>query len=310
MGRKVIMGRRQMVKIGRRQQRRWRKEKMGPRMGEKEKKERQDQLMARYYETLIKSEGFDVTAAPIYMNPIRPYHCDDGCCDLALLYARMGLHRYNLFQGKKLQLSRVKKYNKTSCTPINSYYITLVAEDPDCGSLQTFQTKVREISSCKFDLKCTVARLLGETKKTIDDEIDDDHPLPELPQEDPFVVDGTNRFNLLTDSELEDNDWIRLYLELAVATTNRSLAVKNESLTNLKIMKVATESSQELGDFDAVFYIEYEDSCEARVGKDVHRVAIVRRILDKQSELLCLRGHNQSINKSAAMEAGSSSAQD
>ncbi|CAN6913143.1 unnamed protein product, partial [Brassica oleracea] len=115
----------------------------------------------------------------------------------------------------------------------------------------------------------------------------------------------------LKDSELEDNDWISLYLKLAVATTtNKSFDVARLSLANLKILKVATESTQGLGDYDAVFYIEYEDSCEARVGKDVHRVAIVRRILDKQSEVLCLLGHNQSINNSAAMEAGSSSAQD
>ncbi|KAF3597422.1 hypothetical protein DY000_02026600 [Brassica cretica] len=143
------------------------------------------------------------------------------------------------------------------------------------------------------------------------DDIEIDHPnLPELPQESPFVEDGTNRFSVLKDSELEDNDWISLYLKLAVATTNKSFDVARLSLANLKILKVATESTQGLGDYDAVFYIEYEDSCEARLGKDVHRVAIVRRILDKQSEVLCLLGHNQSINNSAAMEAGSSSAQD
>ncbi|XP_033143279.1 UPF0725 protein At4g11700 [Brassica rapa] len=117
------------------------------------------------------------------------------------------------------------------------------------------------------------------------------------------------RFLELKDSELEDNDW-SLYLKLAVATTNKSFDVSRLSLANLKILKVATESNQGLGDYNAVFYIEYEDSCEARVGKDVHRAAIVRRILDKQSEVVRLLGHNQSINKSAAMEAGSSSAQD
>ncbi|KAG2263664.1 hypothetical protein Bca52824_070743, partial [Brassica carinata] len=254
---------------------------------------------------------FDVSLAPFWVNPLSAHYCDDGrCCDLALLYARMGLHRYNLLQGKNLQLSSVKKYNKTSCKPIASYYITLEAEDPDIsGSLQTFQTKVSERRCRKFDLKCTVARFLGETKKTIDIKIDD-HPLPELPQEDPFVEDGTNRFYLLKDSELQDNDWIRLYLELAVATSNRSLALRKESVTNLEILEVATESTQGLGDYDALFYIRHLDSCEARVGKDFHRVAIVRRILDKQSEVLCLLGHNQSINKSAAIEAGSSSAQD
>lgn len=62
-----------------------------------------------------------------------------------------------------MELSSVKKYNKTSCKPIDSYYITLEAEDPAiCGSLQTFQTKVSERRCRKFDLECTVARLLGK----------------------------------------------------------------------------------------------------------------------------------------------------
>ncbi|KAL0659135.1 hypothetical protein Bca4012_079720 [Brassica carinata] len=259
------MGRGRKVEMGR-------KIKMGP----KEMKERHDLAMAKYYESLNKSEG------------------------------------------KNLQLSRVKKYNR----------------------IQSSVTKVNARTYSIFDLKCTVARLLGETKKTITggDDIKIDHPnLPELPQESPFVDDtkskhthlvGTLTVNSnpstsqqrlfftpflphkLKDSELEDNDWISLYLKLAVATTNKSFDVARLSLANLKILKVATESTQGLGDYDAVFYIEYEDSCEARVGKDVHRVAIVRRILDKQSEVLCLLGHNQSINNSAAMEAGSSSAQD
>ncbi|CAH8384137.1 unnamed protein product [Eruca vesicaria subsp. sativa] len=117
----------------------------------------------------------------------------------------------------------------------------------------------------------------------------------------------------LKDSELEDNDWIRLYLELAVATTNRSFELKDLSVTNLKIQKVAIESSsQSLGDYDALFYIRYEDDCEARVGKDLHRVAVVRRILDNNSQVLNLLGVNESINKIAAMEeeAASSSLQD
>ncbi|KAF8102018.1 hypothetical protein N665_0201s0309 [Sinapis alba] len=303
------MGRRQTVKIERRQRRRERKVKMGRKikMGPKEIKERHSLLTTKYYEALTKSEGFDVIGAPFSINPVRAHYCDDGCCDLVLLYARMGLHRYNFLQGKRLQLSSVKKYNKPSCSHIDTYYITLVAEDPDIsGSLQTFQTKVTEQRCRKFDLKCSITRPLGETKKTITggDRLDTSPKVLELPQENPFG--GTNRFYLLKDSEVQDNDWIRLYLELAVATTNRKLGRVKNSLTNLKILKVAMESTQGLCDFDAVFYIRYDDDCEARVGKDVDRVAIVRRILDKQSEVLSLHGLNQSINKSASMEAGSS----
>lgn len=284
------------------------------RIGPKEIKEKHARIATRYYKTLMESEGFDVSAAPFNFNPVRKHYCDDGCSDLVILYARMGLHRYNFLQGKKLQLSCVKKYTKPSVSHINNYCITLEAEDPDmCGSPQTFQTEVSEARFRKFDLQCRIARFLGETNKTITGMIkhlDKDSKVLEFPQENPFVEDGTNRFRLLKDSELQDNDWIRLYLELAVATTNKKIGRYSHSLTSLKILKVAMESSQGLCDFDAVFYIEYEDSCESRVGKDVHRVAIVRRILDKQSKLLHLFGHNQSINKSASIETCSSSAQD
>lgn len=113
--------------------------------------------------------------------------------------------------------------------------------------------------------------------------------------------------------EVQENDWIRLYLELAVAKTVKKRG-ETHSLTTLKILKVATESTRDLppfkkglAAFDATFYIRYEDSCEARVGKDVHRIALVRRILDDETEKLHLVGCHQST---AAMEAGSSSAQE
>lgn len=105
-------------------------------------------------------------------------------------------------------------------------------------------------------------------------------------------------------------------MELAVATTDRN--IKTHALTNLKILKVAMEStpylSQGILAHDATFYIRYEDSCEARVGKDVDRVAIVRRILDEKSFSVVGRHESSktiiSSNGSAAMEAGSSSALD
>lgn len=113
----------------------------------------------------------------------------------------------------------------------------------------------------------------------------------------------------LKESEIRDNDWIRLYLELAVATTNRHHI--KLGLTNLKILKVAMEPSNEgLDAFDAIFYIRYKDSC------NVDCVAIVRRMLDEHSGTLGLVGRTHSSqtiepsNGSAAMEAGSASAQD
>ncbi|EFH64827.1 hypothetical protein ARALYDRAFT_894416 [Arabidopsis lyrata subsp. lyrata] len=100
-----------------------------------------------------------------------------------------------------------------------------------------------------------------------------------LPLEDPF----NGRFYVLNKSEIEDNEWILLYLELAVATSFRNHT--KHGLTSLKILKVAMEIPPSLVEpfnkgldaYDAIFYISYKDFCKARVGKDVDHSAVVLR---------------------------------
>ncbi|CAH2080257.1 unnamed protein product [Thlaspi arvense] len=310
-------------------------------VGKKEIEERLLRMMFGYTDKLNKSQGFDIRGYE-GISPILVAHiCDrDGpCCDLVLLYARMGLHRYNLVQGKHLQLSSVKMYNRSVS---RSYFITLEAKDPasDPVTLQTFQAKVNEVNTKDrstdgpatdgpatlkttngFLLTCTVARRLGDTSISIPAiDLQRNHCngkhlsyfMPELPPKNPFE-DDSKRFHVLKESELQDNDdWVRLYVELAVA---KPYTREEQGLDNLKILKVAMDSerylSEGLGANDATFYIRYEDSCEARVGKDVDRVAVVRRMLDEHSQVLRLVGRHQSITPSSnAMEAGSSSAQD
>jgi uncharacterized protein (TIGR01572 family) len=119
------------------------------------------------------------------------------------------------------------------------------------------------------------------------------------PPENPF-----EHSKLLNYYELqEDNDWIRLYLELAVATTNRGTIRDLDDLSNLKIIQVAIDTTPQ--DVDLVFnrtyfaivYIQYKDSCEARVGKDVDRVAIVRRAFDEQRGCFSLVGKTLRLPK-------------
>lgn len=280
------------------------------------------QETAKYREMLRGYNGFDLCEAPVTYAGLSAHYCDDRkkrCCDLVLLYAKFGLHRYNFLEGKDLQLSSVKRYNMTSGAVVfRSYYITLEANDPanDPATLQTFEVRVNEQSCNYLILKCSVARLRGETKKSITDThflYDDGSLMPELPPDNPFK-DNTSRFYVLKESELQDNyHWIRLYLELVVATTNRPRC-RDGAPINLKILKVAMEStpylSQGFRAHDATFYIRYEDFCEA--GKDVDRVAIVRRVLDEQSEFCGLVGcqHSSQTIIPSNMEAGSSSAQD
>ncbi|EOA18283.1 hypothetical protein CARUB_v10006782mg, partial [Capsella rubella] len=107
-----------------------------------------------------KCKGFDTT----YMgngHQLTKYICDDQlspCCGLVLLYARMGLHRYNMLQGTNLEFRRVKKYNRTTVTAACSYYITLAAKDPARSKPLTFQTRVNEVCFGKLSLTSDIAR--------------------------------------------------------------------------------------------------------------------------------------------------------
>ncbi|KAH0878531.1 hypothetical protein HID58_065925 [Brassica napus] len=248
-----------------------------------------DRRRRSYMKEVNKSEGFDVSGLPVpdFAPGLIEFICNDTCSPLILLYAKLGLHRYNLVQGKNLQLSSVKKYNQSMGSAASSYYITLVAIDPATQLLQTFQTRVNELRYGELVLDCCIARPLGEThicgiKKSSDHKPVEDlfHTFPEWPPKNPFKK--SNRCYVLKKSELRENDdWIRLYLELAVATTNRN-TLENHLVSNLKIVKVAIDTSTQEGlDLFAIVYIRYKDSCEARVGKDVDRVAVVRRFFNE-----------------------------
>lgn len=100
----------------------------------------------------------------------------------------------------------------------------------------------------------------------------------------------------MKDSELQDNDWIRIYLELAVATTDRNREASDFGLSNLEIVDVAIDANDEegLNARNATFYIRYKDLYKARLGKDFDRIAIVRRSFDEDTGCFSLVGQNQS----------------
>ncbi|KAL1190912.1 hypothetical protein V5N11_025655 [Cardamine amara subsp. amara] len=226
--------------------------------------------------------------------------CDDRwspCRGLVRLYARMGLHRYNLLEGKNLQFCHVKKYNMTNHSAASSYYITLRAMDPARNERLTFQTLVSEKRYGHLILTSNIARPRGTN--TEDGPLITECPklsLPECPPEDLF--ENRKQFYVINESELQHNDWIRLYLELAVATSHRHT---DHDLSNLKIVKVAIETTEQdpnegsLNAINALVYIRYKDFCESRVGKDVDRIAIVRRTFKESKGGFILEGHNQVI---------------
>ncbi|ESQ46832.1 hypothetical protein EUTSA_v10027826mg [Eutrema salsugineum] len=257
---------------------------------------------AEYYRALEKARGSRFIRR-VHICGLIQRICNDKkspCPGLVLLYARLGLHRYNLLQGKNLELRSVKKYTQTTGTAAYTYHITMEAMDPAIDSLQTFETKVYENTPGELDLSCRIARPLGEPKENQIKKNMLKKPvvitMPEWPPQNPF-----ENCYVLNESELEleENHWVRLYLELAVAKPNRNT---NPDVSNLKIVKVAIDTStkdaddaEELnGKNVAVVYIHYKDSCEARVGKDVDRVAIVRRAFCERFDCFSLVGQTLS----------------
>ncbi|CAH8356380.1 unnamed protein product [Eruca vesicaria subsp. sativa] len=207
---------------------------------------------------------------------------DHPCSHLVTLYAKMGLHRYNLLKGTKFQLKHVKKYIVTTGSAAPSYYMTSVGIDDTAGagggssSLQTFQTQVSQQGRGKFILTCDIARIRGETRNDNESMIID-IDLPEWPAENPFEK------YCMVKSELQDNDdWIRLYLELGVAINE-----PRRGLFNLEIVKVATDVDEGINAKNATFYIRYKDLSKA---EDSDCIAIVRRSFDEDTECFILAG--------------------
>ncbi|EOA21050.1 hypothetical protein CARUB_v10001391mg [Capsella rubella] len=210
------------------------------------------------------------------------------CPPLVFLYAKMSLHRYNFAQGTMFELIRVQKYVKSTGSANASYYMTLDAID-SAGSLQTFQNKVSEYSVGRFILTCPIARIRGEPIDGKGFSTLVDSTLPECPAVNPF-----DTYYLVKESELLENPWIRLYLELAVAKTDRHYEDRGAGLADLEIVDVAIDEGQGLNANNAVFYIRYKDLYKANPGHDLVRIAIVRRNFDEAMGRLTLVGQTQS----------------
>ncbi|KAF2562738.1 hypothetical protein F2Q70_00018818 [Brassica cretica] len=165
---------------------------------------------------------------------------------LVNLYARLGLHRYNLSEGTNLEFHHLKKFN-TSMNFISSYRITLVAYDPATTSLVTFLVGVSEQIYGRLNLMVFIARPQANSPSPLRKEAvwpqlgitNDayyDKGFPFWPTD----FDDTERFYLLKDPELQGNDWIRLYLELALCSNDRNIPERHVS--QLQIVRVAVET--------------------------------------------------------------------
>ncbi|KAL0872795.1 hypothetical protein Bca101_022500 [Brassica carinata] len=165
-------------------------------------------------------------------------HCPH---DDIIVYAKLGIHKYNMIQGTNLKLISVEKYNVRPKVAYSTYYVTAVAKDPAVGgSLITFQTSSYIQGFDVKSLTCSFARPkpephehCGYNRPTECGPIDRGR-LPEWPADNAF--DDKTRYYVVKKSELRKNDWIRLYLELAFLNANLSLP-------NINLVKVGHNES-------------------------------------------------------------------
>ncbi|KAG7547097.1 Protein MS5, partial [Arabidopsis suecica] len=275
---------------------------------------RDDEKCREFWDRVGESEGFDIE----HLMDNKPKSCllhyeNSDFDSEVFLYAKLGIHKYNMLQGTNLKLSCIEKCNIRSTTVYTGYSITLVAKDPSAGgSLVTFQTKVVNEDHYKINtLTVSIARLKSEPPRA-----NPEHHgsllydcaqvrLPdEWPSEDSF--NDKKRYYVMKKSELRKHDWIRLYMELAFIHANEDLP--NPNLSNLVIMKVAVETeenvkppNERLKARNAVFYIRYRyypNKGRAPKGNNGHkpprdRVAIVKRTMDMNKGLLKLMFDNR-----------------
>lgn len=91
---------------------------------------------------------------------------------------------------------------------------------------------------------------------------------------------------------MQANDWIRLYLELALCANDRWIS--DSQLSQLQILKVVTTwvhiSTQDVGTY---FYTTFKGLAMARIGEIgeyVERKVIVRRVINEHTGYLTLLG--------------------
>lgn len=234
-------------------------------------------------------------------------------CVLVNLYAKVGLHRYNMLKGTNFQLDSLVKFNMLqNC--VSSFYMTLLAHDPAAPDPleKTFQVRVDEQKANHLDFECSIARIKDEviTEKPFvphfhGDAVADGFfkgELPDWPSDD--ALNDGKRFYLVKESEWQANDWISMYLELVICAYDRRIR-ERDVFSLLEILEVAIEtgvedvepSNERLKAKSVNVYIKFKGMANVitprmifESGEHVERKAVVRRVLDEHSGDMTLSG--------------------
>ncbi|CAH8383451.1 unnamed protein product [Eruca vesicaria subsp. sativa] len=254
--------------------------------------------------TLDNPSRFDIenVSIPSHIGGITglmPYNCvgrwNYSYPDLVELYAKLGLHRYNMFKETNYQLDFLVKFNMLQkFLPV--FYMTLLAHDPALDPLKkTFQVEVDEHEVNSLNITCSISRVKDEVsprrpyvprffhldaaEKEEDGLFKGD--LPDWPSDD--ALNDAKRFYLVKKSEWQSNDWISMYVDV---------------FSKLEILDVAIETgiedveppNERLKATSANVYIKFKglaNVCSPGFESGEHVVckAVVRRVLDVDGNL-------------------------
>ncbi|XP_010463077.1 PREDICTED: UPF0725 protein At1g02770-like [Camelina sativa] len=266
-----------------------------------EEEEKRYQAEVAYWEEVWKcNNGFEIDhlkipkrfgfvgVAPI---SFKEYNYDDEL-PLLILYAKIGVHKFNMSKGTNLQFDSLDILNELPEPGHRTYHITLLVKETS----RQFQTSLVHLGHRKKSVTWFTARFKPK------------HPrpgrlhygprpdcyrreLPEWPPENDFS--DKKRFYLVEESELLKYAWIRLYMEFAFVEENEAIAVANPDLSKLVILMVAVEpmgnaqppNEDVLMARDATFYIRYTYPYMGHRSQRSprHRIAIIRRTIKKDT---------------------------
>lgn len=191
------------------------------------------------------------------------------------LYGRIGLQCHNFQKGTNFKFIRWEKHSM-QMTGSMDFYVTLEAVDPANGSVFSFQTLVCDQGGprrlgARLSLINIVSRITPIGKQPVDEYWYEDTPavhdfykgpLREWFSDEALACDS-KKYYVVPESELHDNDWLQLLMEVAFfSKADRGLKAYLPLELNSVVVETredyTTEAREKLKADNAIFYISYK----------------------------------------------------
>ncbi|XP_048593773.1 UPF0725 protein At5g63820 isoform X1 [Brassica napus] len=222
------------------------------------------------------------------------------------LYGRIGLLCYNLQKGTNFKFKRLEKHS-TELTGYFSYYITLEATDPATGSVCSFQTQFSDAGSrislgARITWFTIASRIKQIPNEPVDDEWEEEDtpginefykgPMPKWFSDEALERDS-KKYYVVTESELHDNDWLQLLMEVAFFSKadrclDAYLPLELNSVVVETLEDYTTEPSEKLKADNVIFYISYKCCSDPSTPLAGDHRAVVRKTMDGKPGHMCL----------------------